>query len=163
MNFRSKYYKNNKGISELISFVLILFIIIISSIIAYEFSQNYLEKHLIKSEFDNMKINFKKIQNQLINNQNFQDSTFSYNLNLNYGKLYFKQNQLIYYSLLKIGDFNKICFNELCYLGVNGYEQIYFNLSDSYEFKNDFELGNGNYNLIFTNIKNETKIDVKIK
>ena len=94
--------------------------------------------------------------------KNFQDTSFSYDLNFNEGLLIFNGTQMSYYSL-KEYEGEDFCFDDICVENNGGFEKIYCTLPNSFEFKENIELGPSGYVLLFTNIKNESKISISIK
>lgn len=156
-------FNNKKGMSELVSFILITFIVVVFSVSAYVFSKNFIDDSIISIDRNNLVNDFKKIQLKIDSIKNFNDATFTYNLDFSNGLLVFNGSSVHYMSFKEFGIGTASCFENLCYDSVDGFEKIYFELDDSYIFNNYLSLNPGNYNLIFTNIKNETKISIVFK
>jgi len=157
------YFKslNKKGISEVISFVLLTLVVVVASTSAYFFSTNLIDNSLSKNDLGNSKIYLEKMTYKIDSIMNFQDSSTSMNLEFNSGRFYFQGNQIYYQSTLEYLG-NNFCFAKICVENIGGFERKYFNLSNSYVLKNNFSLVPGLYKLTFSNIKNESKLLVRI-
>jgi hypothetical protein len=153
--------KNKKGFSELTSFALILSLIVVTSVIAYTYSNNMINKKLTEIDFQNAQNNLKKINEKIPQITNFNTASFAIHLNFKKGQYRFNGTQIYYQSLVKYkGD--TYCENSLCHQNINGYERVYINLTNSYSFKDNFNLLPGNHYISFKNLKNETKIKAQI-
>lgn len=157
-----QYLKNKKGVTELISFVLITLLVVISSTSAYFFSKSYMDSDLQILDRDNFNLFFKKFELKTLKIQNFDRSMTSIDIYFSKGKLFFKGNQIYYNSLVKING-NGFCMDNLCSQNIGGFERVSLNLSNSYTFENNFSLTPGRYIIIMENIKNESKIRVTFK
>ena len=153
--------KNKKGFSEITSFVLLFSIIAIASTIAYTFSKNVIDEKVSEIDLQNAQNYLKKIDQKMLEIKHFQGGAFSVNLNFKQGTYKFEDDKLYYHSLTDYtGD--PYCINSICHENTGGTEKIYITLDNSYIFNENFSLIPGNYFLTFINLKNETKIDIKI-
>lgn len=152
-----------KGISTVISFVLLTGIVFLAAVTSYTISLNILNNKIEKLDRDKMYTYLKELSQATDEISNFDDSTTSRSLNFKKGSLLLNGNQIIYQSLVKFNSAQTRCFEEICYIGEGGYERLYINLSPPFSFKNNITLVPGYYRIIFTNIKNESKIKVKFR
>ncbi|MFW6009303.1 MAG: hypothetical protein ACOCP8_08585 [archaeon] len=153
--------KNKKGFSEIISFLLILLLVILVSIIAYNYSLYMIDEKIGQMDIQNAESNLKQIKHNIEEIQNFNTATFSVNINFKYGSYIFEDNQIFYYSN-RHSSGEDYCINDICYIQSEGYKIVYLNLSNSYNFQENFSLSPGSYYLSFKNLKNESKIITKI-
>jgi hypothetical protein len=156
-------YKNKKAISETTSFILLTLLVVIFSSIAYFFLNDQLEESNAVIDRNNMEKNLKKFDFISRNIIAYDNSTISIPISFNSGALAFSGNQLIYQSEVVYEDTIVECFDSICYVGSNGFERIFINLSSSYSFSRDFSLNNGDYILILTNNKNDSEIKVSTR
>ncbi len=153
---------NKKAFSEITSFALITMLIVVSSIVAYTFSTSLLDDNINEMDLINMKNSFKILNYKFSEITQFDDSSFSINLNFNKGLLSFNSNQMYYTSLV---DYNgaTFCENGVCSSGATGSEIVSLNLTSPYVFYENFTLNPGSYVILFKNVKNESKIRVVFK
>lgn len=148
---------SKKGVTELISFVLILLVIVVASLSTYIFSKSQLEKNIYS--FDNF--NFEKkllLVEQKINQiSTFDNSQTSFYLEFKSGQLTFKENQVIYQSLIKSNSNQNVCMQNLCFYTINDFEVISLNLTNL-TFNNNMTIYPGNYIFNIRFQKNESKI-----
>ena len=156
----NKILNNKKGVSELVSFVLLTLLIVTSSIIAYYFSENQLESTQINLDFENINNILKNTYYELNSIMNFDDSSITIPFSYKYGTLLFENNQLWFISDNEIPNNYSLCVDVLCSANYLNRDSIYFNLSNNYYFEENFSLPPGNYRIRFINIKNESKIKV---
>ncbi len=156
------FYKNRKGLSEIIAFILLTFLIVTGSTLVFYFVKDYVDEEVFKIDHMKMQDNMKNINMNIGRIKNVDSSDFSFSLSFNTGLLYFQEGMMKYYSLM---DFNGIdyCFNSICHVGIIGKEMMYFNMSSDYVFEPELKLTPGNYLITLRNNKNEKKIHVTIK
>jgi hypothetical protein len=155
-------FKNKKGLSEVISFVLIVALITILSTSAYFFAKTNLDEQVAKIDRSNMENYFKKISYKIDSLQNFDSATTSMSITFNKGLLIFEGNKTSYNSIIRYSG-SDVCFNNICYESNGGYEKIAYYLTNSYIFSSNITLTPGTYLLIFENNKNETEITIKFQ
>lgn len=151
---------NKKAVSDILSFVLLLFIILIVSISAYTFSKSQLNSDLTQIDVNNMNNFLFYFSNSFSSLFGFDNSQISKSISFNSGSLVFENNYIYYQSLIKMDSNLDFCKGLICYNNVGGFQRIYYNLSNNYYFKNNLSLTPGSYTLSFKNIKNESKIEV---
>ena len=149
--------KNKKAFSEITSFILILSLIVVTSIIAYTYSTKMIDEKLIETDLKNAKNNLKKMS-QI---QNFNTASFSTYINFYKGQYNFTSNQIYYQSLSRYSG-EHYCADQICYESNNGFEKVYINLTTPYTLQENFSLSPGNYYISFKNIKNESKFETQI-
>ncbi len=154
------YFKNRKALTEVLSFVLLTLIIIAASVSAYIFSKNQLYNSLSNFDLERMDSNFNQVYYNLDSIQSFDNSQVSNYFVFNYGTLEFVDNQLRYRSMVEYYNDSGFCLLNVCSISDNGYEIIYFNLTNGYSFKENLSLLPGRYALGFRNLKNESKIQI---
>lgn len=152
---------NKKAISELLSFILIILLIIVASTSAYLFSDNYLNDKISNLDYNNMKLNLNKMDYLINNIQNLDSSSSSIGISFSKGELSFENNQVKYQSL--VSSSGDLCLDTICYKDNNGFDLLYINLSNSYNFDKNLSLTPGNYILSFKNLKNVSKIKIYLK
>lgn len=156
------YFKNKKAVSEIISFVLITLIVVVSSTLSYLFAKNLIDENLYALDSKNMNIYLKKMYYTTNEISSFDGSSSSFEVSFRTGELRFINNSINYQSLSKYAGSN-ICLNMICNIGVEGYEVLSTNLSGNYKFSNNINLSPGTYTILFKNIKNESKIAITYK
>lgn len=156
------YLFNKKAVSEVTSFVLITFIVIIASTSAYIFSKNLISDNIANIDNNNMVIYLNKISITTNEITSFDGSSLSFPITFKTGQLIFVNNSVYYQSQIIFTGSN-YCINSICYLNNGGYERKYLNLSNSYKFSNNLTLNPGAYTLLFKNIKNVSQISVTFK
>ena len=152
-----------KAISETTSFIFLTLIIVLFSSIAYFFLSDELDENAAQIDRNNMEINLKKFDFVSRNIMSYENSTISFPVSFKTGSLIFNHNQLLYQSQVRYEDTNVNCFDSLCYYGSNNFERIYITLPYPYRFANNVSLGAGNYILIISNLKNESKIKINTR
>lgn len=153
---------NKKAFSEVTSFVLLFSIIAVASTIAYAFSKNVIDDKMGEIDLANANSYMKKFNEEISAIKTFEGSAFSINLNFKSGEYQFVGDKIYYYSMMDYHGLTDYCVNNICYLNNGGSEKIYVELGDSYTFLDNFSLVPGNYLITFINLKNETKIELKI-
>lgn len=153
---------NKKAFSEIISFGLITMLIIVSSIAAYLFSTEMLDRNIVRLDLENMRSNLKNINYKMSEISQFDGSSFSVNVDFNKGLLVFEGNEVKYVSLSKY-DGEEYCEYNVCYNSFLGYEEIYFSLPGTYSYYEDVTLNPGRYVLRFKNIKDGEKIRIYLE
>ncbi len=156
------FLKNKKGVSEIVSFVFLTLIVVLASTIVYFFATNLIDDTISKSDRDSSLIYFKLMKEKLNMINNFDDSTTSINLRFKKGSYVFSGNKISYQSLESYLGISS-CIEDICYESVGGFEKLYFNLSNSYNFSENITLYPDLYKVTFKNIKNESKISISIK
>jgi hypothetical protein len=156
------YKKSKKGFSEITSFVLLVSLILITSIIAYNFSQDLVERKLAQDDRANMDFYLKKMDLTINQISNYDGETGFVNIDFSTGRLVFENNQIYYFSEVEYNDNETYCFNDICFFSDLGYETIYLNLTSPNNFSERVSLIPGYYALIFRN-ENGDEIDVSFK
>jgi len=156
------FLNDKKALVEITSFVLLTLLIVIASSSAYIYSNKLIDKTISKNDRDNAENYIKLIKEKIDLISNFEDATSSININFKKGELNFKDNQVSYQSLERYYG-ETICFDDICYEEVEGFEKIYFNLSSPYIFTQNISMDSNLNKITFKNIKNESKIQVIIK
>ena len=156
------FIKNKKAVSEIVSFVLLTLLIVTASTTAYIFSKEVIDKNIAQNDLMNTKKNIKILLEKINKYKNFDQTSFAHKLEFSKGILKLENNQILYYSLNEYNG-NNYCFENLCYKNNQGFEVVYANISSSYMFKNNITLSPQDYTLMFTNIKNESKISILLK
>jgi hypothetical protein len=154
-------FSNKKAVSEIITYVLVLSIIVISSIIVYTYSNEKLNEKINDLDYNNMYFYLKKAKIIISEIDDFEGSTKSLFLSFKSGLLKFENNQIIYISNLNY-EIN-FCDFDLCEYVKNQSQILYTNISSGYTFKENISLEPDLYQVIFINLKNESKIKVVIK
>jgi len=156
------YYNSKKAITEIVAFTLLTLIIVVASLAAYYFSTDQLEKYSYKIDHD--QINSKLIKTSFLINSitSFDNSQKTIEYSFKTGELKFNSNQIIYQSQMTSNLNSSFCKNLICADNNNGFEILYINITSPYKFESNFSLIPGNYLLSFKNIKNESKIQVKL-
>ena len=152
---------NKKAVTEITSFVLITLLVVIAASSAYLYSLDQIDDALIVNDRENMIKYIKKINYKITQIQNFNGETTNLNVAFNKGEFGFLGNTIFYESEVKSSISGSNCFDNICYSSPNGFEKIFFNLSNSYYFDQNFTISPGSYNLVFSNNKNESKIKIK--
>lgn len=155
-------YSNKKGISEVVSFVLIVALITILSSTAYFFAKTNIDEQVSKFDRNNMEIYVKRMAQKIDSIKNFDTSTTSISVSFKKGILIFEDNTAFYNSQVPYSGSN-VCFNNICYQANEGYETILYNLTNGYYFSQNISLTPGSYLLTFENNKNESKIIIKFQ
>lgn len=154
------FRKSKKGIAEILSFVLITFLIVVASLTTYIFAKSYVETNVesfdLNAMENQMKVYDRKIQQILV----FDGSQVSVDTEFKSGLLLFQGDSIIFQSLVRTTQQNEVCFSSLCYFNDDGFESIKLNMSD-YEFDRNLSLRPGNYILNFKHNKNDNKIEIK--
>jgi hypothetical protein len=153
--------RNKKAFSEITSFVLLFSIIAIASTVAYTFSKGVIDDKTSEIDAANALSYLKKFNEKIGEIKTFEDSTFSINLNFKTGQYIFQEDKIFYYSMIDYTG-SDYCINSICHQNNNGVERLYITLEDSYTFMENISLIPGSYFLTFVNIKNETKIEIKL-
>lgn len=151
-----------KGFVELTSFTLLTGLILILSISSYLIISDILNSKIEESQKSYIATTFKKLDLEISQISSFTGSSFSYPLNLEKGVLHLKNDSIMYISETLIGSNNSVCFENICYGEISGYESTKLLLENSFIFKNNLTLTSQNQILIFTNLGGN-KLDVKIK
>ncbi len=156
-------FKSKKGVSELISFVFITLIIVVTSVSAYFVSKSVIDSTIIDVDRDNMGIYLKKMSQRIDEVKVFNNASNVIDVSFKKGLLEFNNNQVIYHSLKEYSSTAVSCFSQVCFKSVNDYEVLYYNLTDSYTFSDNVTLNPGAYTLIFRNIKSGNKIEIRFR
>jgi len=154
--------KNKKAISETISFVLLILLVLVSSIVVYKFSTNMMEEKKIDFEYKKMNLLMKRLNYKLQELKNFDKSSFTFPINLEMGNIIVVGNELKYLSKKEFYGAN-YCLDEICYSGNQGYEIISLMLDNGYQFESTFSIIPGNYIIKFENDKNISKIKILVE
>ncbi len=155
------FRKNKKAISDLISFVLLTFLVLTSSLIAYSFSKNFFDEKINERDSKYIENFFKKIYSQLDNLAKRDGSFLVVPLNFDSGLIKFNGSKITYYSLVK-SDTSEICIDNLCYGSNLGYEVLSVNFNE-FVFEDNFSLVPENYNLGFSFNKSSSIMSVFLK
>ena len=155
-------FKNKKAISDVISFVLLILLVLISSIITYNFSVKTIDDKKSDYELQKMDMVIKRLNFKLQEIRNFDGGTFVYPIKLEAGTLIVSDNTLRYLSKKEFfGD--PYSLDEITYSQSNGFQTIGLTLDNGFFFSRSFSLVPGNYIIKFENIKNESKINILVK
>lgn len=157
-----KINKSKKGITEIISFVLIILLVVVFSISAYYFAKDTIQNKVNQLDYENMNSFLKKTYYKTEEIKNFDDQSFTIPLNFRTGGFSFEGNKASFQSFVEFTG-SPYCTDSVCHDNVNGFDLISFELEDGYTFENNFDLVPGNYLVYFNNIKNESKIRVVFK
>jgi len=153
---------NKKGVSEIVSFVLITLLIVISANVAFLFAKDKIIDTIEDLDLKNMISLFENIDVGIVQVQTFDDNSFSLPVNFKTGNIYINNDTLYYQSLVPFyGD--PYCIDNVCHFKNGQSELLSLNLTNSYNFSDDIELTPGNYRLFFRNKKNEKRIEIRIK
>ena len=150
-------YKSKKGVSELISFILITLVVAIVSSVAYLFANGLLESNAEKLDEDKMESVIRQFAKQSSEVMAFDGSSSSITFSFNSGLLYFTGNSVAYQSLVRATDSETTCFT-ICYTALEGSSRLYYNLSNSYSFDKNLTLSPGEYIVTITNNKNASEL-----
>lgn len=156
------YKKNKKGLVELTSFALLTLLILVLSLTAYLVISSILEDQLANYERNIINSQLKKLNIELTQIENLQDSSFTTPLTLQKGVITINKTAITYNSLIEFTSSEKTCFEQLCYNSKNGFETISLDLSNNFTFKQSITLKPENYIITFTNIGGN-EIDFKFK
>lgn len=159
----NKLFMNKKAVTEITSFIFLTLLVVTMSLLAYYILTGILENKVSEFDRNNMEDLLNKLDYKLTKLQSFENSSLSFPINFRSGTLVFSGNQIRYNSLISYENEEDYCFSDLCYVSTNGFETIYFNLSNSYIFNSNFSLVSGTYNLFFINSKNDGEIKVVIR
>jgi len=153
---------NKKGVSEIVSFVLITLLIVISANVAFLFAKDKIIDTVEDLDLKNIISLFEKSNVGLIEIQTFDKNSFTVPVSFRTGNLHFENDTVYYQSLVPFyGD--SYCINDVCHVKNGKTELVSFNLTNGYNFSENIELTPGNYRLFFRNNKNEKKIEVKFR
>lgn len=152
---------SKKAVSEITSFLFITLLIVVSSTTAFFVLKEIFDSQVNEIDRNTVEIDMKKMVRAIDSIKNFENSSTSASLYFRSGQFVFRNNQAYYQSLYDFETTMKNCFNNICYYGVGGYERLYFNLSDSYTFKEEIVLDPGHYDLFFRNLKGASEIEVR--
>ena len=164
MNCKTKINlkKTKKAFVEITSFALLTSLVLVLSLTTYIFVTDILDNKIISLERDTIEYDFKKLNLELNQIQNFQGTSISFPINLKKGSIVFSDSKMTYYSLVDFNSGDSTCFENLCFDSQSGYEIITLNLNTPFTYSGNFTLGPENYQLIFTNIGGN-KIETKFK
>lgn len=156
-------FKAKKAITEMISFVLLTLLIVVASSTAYFFSQSLLDSHLAERDEENMAHSLSKMNHKISQLTRFDGSTQAITVSFSTGQLHFKQDQVIYNSLVSYSANEEICKNLYCIDSHSGHSKLYFSLPGSYIFSRELKLSPGTYFLTISNKRGENEIDIIFK
>jgi hypothetical protein len=159
---RINFKKSKNAFVEITSFTLLTSLILVLSLITYAFVTDLLDDKIISLERDTIESDFKKLDIELSQIQNFQGTSIYFPINLKKGTISFSDSQIIYYSLVDFDSSESICFENLCFNSNGGFEIISLNLTSPFSYSQNYSISPSNYQLIFTNIGGN-KIEVKFK
>ncbi len=155
--------REKRAFSELTAFVLITLFVVLASISVYFYAKSALQNNLEEYDRNAMEQTLKAAYVHIENIKRFDQATVSFPLHFSKGLVIFNETSLIYQSLKALPDNNTLCFSSLCYEGFGGSERLFFNLSDSYNFSQNFSLSPGYYYITFKNEKNTSLINVSFR
>ena len=151
-----------KGMTELVSFVLLTLLIVLASTSAYYFSKDFIDDNVAELDERKMKLVLKKIYYKTLEISSFENASSSLEIYFNKGELAFKGNSVYYQSLIPLyGD--GVCIDFLCQQNVGGFSRHNISLTSPYSFSENITLAPGHYTIFFKNNKNESKISIKFK
>lgn len=154
------FKKSKKGVVEILSFVLITFLIVVASLTTYIFAKSYVETNVesfdLKAMENQLKVYDRKIQQISV----FNGSQTSIYTDFKSGVLSFEGDSVIFRSLVKTTQQEEVCFSSLCYFNDDGFESVKLNISN-YSFDRNLSLRPGDYIINFKHNKNENTIEIK--
>ena len=153
---------NKKGMSEIIAFVLLTLLIIISANIAFLFAQDKIDKTTENIDLENMLFLLKKTNIGIEEVKTYDSNSFTVPIFFKTGMISFVDNQFKYTSLVSF-EGNDYCLNDICHKKAGITESISINLTEDYNFDKNLTLSPGNYRVFLKHNKNEKKIEIKIK
>ena len=155
--------KSKKAISEIISFVCVLLIVLTSSITIYIISKEIVDSEIENLDYENMKKNLIELKLILEDLDTFDGSKSTYFLNFRKGKLGFFEDKIEYTSQVPLGEQkSNFCYNDLCYDFSTNYEVIYVNI-ENVTINTIFTLNPKQYNLEFLYEGGQNEIIVSSK
>ena len=141
--------KSKKAISEIISFVCVLLIVLTSSITIYIISKEIVDSEIENLDYENMKKNLIELKLILEDLDTFDGSKSTYFLNFRKGTIEFFEDKIEYTSEVPLGEQkSNFCYNDLCYDFSTNYEVIYVEI-ENVTINTIFSLNPKPYNLEF--------------
>ena len=123
--------KSKKAISEIISFVCVLLIVLTSSITIYIISKEIVDSEIENLDYENMKRNLIELKLILEDLDTFDGSKSTYFLNFRKGTIEFFEDKIEYTSEVPLGEQkSNFCYNDLCYDFSTNYEVIYVEIEN---------------------------------
>ena len=123
--------KSKKAISEIISFVCVLLIVLTSSITIYIISKEIVDSEIENLDYENMKKNLIELKLILEDLDTFNGSKSTYFLNFRKGTIEFFEDKIEYTSEVPLGEQkSNFCYNDLCYDFSTNYEVIYVEIEN---------------------------------
>jgi hypothetical protein len=155
------FFKNKRGMSELISFALLTLLVVITSLTSYLYAKSAFEDASIERDYEFMK-NFLIKLDSKSDSLSYYDSTVSSEfISFNYGQLLFENSTLSYQSLIPITS-ESLCIDSFCYLNAGGFERLQVSF-DRFNFSSNFSLLPGKYHLKFEYLKNSSEVFVSFE
>ena len=153
---------SKKAVSELVSFILILLLVVIASTIAYIFASNLLDEREAQYNEQRMESLLKRFNAQTQNILAVDQRATTLQLDFTRGQVTFQGNQIIYTSLARF-DGLPYCLGVLCFeSGGGGFTIISTNVSETQQFSSTQVLGPGSYLILLQN-QNESEIRIEVR
>ena len=153
---------DKKGVSEIVSYLLLTLLIVIISSATYFFAQNYLEEFQQEEDAKMMPTHLKKIAYTIDEIKAFDNQQDTYFISFNTGQIETNGSSLQYVSLVPFND-ESVCLRTICYDSRKGYEVSSITLSNNYEFAQNISLTPGEYFIQFSHNKEDKEIDITLK
>lgn len=157
------YYQNKKAVSEITSFVLLTLLIVVVSLSAYTFVTAQIDRTVADFDLKKLDTQFHNLDLLLYRIMAYDGGTESQAFQFKKGLVVINPKNVTYVSLVSFTGNSTQCFDDICYSGVNGYEQVTLNLPSTSSFSNNISLVPGYYLLTFINTAKNGKINVSIK
>lgn len=155
-------FYNKKGISEIVSYLLLTLLIVVVATTTFFFAQNYLDDLQAEEEYTSMESHLKKMKYSIEEIKSFENETSTYFIKFSTGQIETRGNALQYASEVSFeGD--DFCLEVLCYKSRGGFGVITTNLSNNYSFSENTTLTPGEYFLEFRHDKKGEQIDISAK
>ena len=153
---------NKKGVTEIVSYLLLTFLVVIISSITYFFAQDYITSIQQEQDFEHMEVHLKKISLLMNGITSFDGDASTYFLSFTQGQLELRGSELIYASKVPYSG-SSTCLTHLCYESRNGFEIIILNLPEDYTFTQNTRILPGSHFIHFEHYKEGEKVHVSLK
>ena len=153
---------NKKGVTEIVSYLLLTFLVVIISSITYFFAQDYITDVQQEQDFEHMELHLKKIAFLVNGITSFDGDSSTYFLSFTTGQIELQGSDLIYASEIPYSG-SSTCLTHLCYESRNGFEIIRLPLPGNYSFTQNTRILPGSHFMQFTHYKEGDKVHVSLK
>lgn len=153
---------NKKAVTEIVSYLLLTFLVVIISSITYFFAQDYITSIQQEQDFEHMELHLKKIAFLVDGITSFEGDASTYFLSFSTGQLELRGSDLIYASQVQYSG-SPTCLTHLCYESRNGFEIILLSLPGNYTFTQNTRILPGSHFMQFEHYKEGEKIHVSLK